>query len=250
MSSEIEQTERFLADCAWPGLKNVLKQHLEGLRVNNVEAHAPATSESSSARSSEQIEFAGKTGGAAAIRESASSSSKYINLEDISWDQGTNSFDSPTVTVYVGLPGVGQAKDRVQCKFGSCSIDLIVTDLDGKNYRYVQSNLEKDIIPDSSKVIVKNNKIILKLAKVKGQYSYESWQNLVAKKKRDPEVDKKKKDDPTSGIMDMMKNLYEEGDDNMKKVIGEAMLKSQRGEKSEPPEPMNFDIDEPSKRKI
>ncbi len=28
---------------------------------------------------------------------------------------------------------------------------------------------------------------------------------------------------------------YDEGDDNMKKIIGEAMLKSQRGEKSDPP---------------
>lgn len=37
------------------------------------------------------------------------------------------------------------------------------------------------------------------------------------------------------GIMDMMKNMYEEGDDSMRKIIGEAMLKSQRGEASAPP---------------
>jgi hypothetical protein len=36
--------------------------------------------------------------------------------------------------------------------------------------------------------------------------------------------------------MDMMKNLYDEGDDGMKKVIGEAMLKSRSGEKQDPPE--------------
>jgi len=35
--------------------------------------------------------------------------------------------------------------------------------------------------------------------------------------------------------MDMMKDMYEDGDENMKKIIGEAMLKAQRGEKSEPP---------------
>jgi calcyclin binding protein len=35
--------------------------------------------------------------------------------------------------------------------------------------------------------------------------------------------------------MDMMKDMYEDGDENMRKVIGEAMLKSQRGEKPEPP---------------
>ncbi len=32
----------------------------------------------------------------------------------------------------------------------------------------------------------------------------------------------------------MMKEMYDEGDENMKKIIGEAMLKSQRGEKTPP----------------
>ena len=48
---------------------------------------------------------------------------------------------------------------------------------------------------------------------------------------------------PVTGLMDMMKNMYEEGDENMKKVIGEAMLKSQRGERPEPPSmDMNSDF--------
>ena len=34
--------------------------------------------------------------------------------------------------------------------------------------------------------------------------------------------------------MDMMKDMYNEGDENMKKVIGEAMMKAQRGEKTPP----------------
>ena len=32
-----------------------------------------------------------------------------------------------------------------------------------------------------------------------------------------------------------MKNMYDEGDENMKKIIGEAMLKSRNGEKMSPP---------------
>lgn len=44
-----------------------------------------------------------------------------------------------------------------------------------------------------------------------------------------------------TGIMDMMKDMYEDGDDNMRKIIGEAMMKSQRGEKPEPPS-MNDDL--------
>lgn len=40
----------------------------------------------------------------------------------------------------------------------------------------------------------------------------------------------------------MMRDMYEEGDDNMKKIIGEAMLKSQRGEKPEAPSMSDMDM--------
>ena len=36
------------------------------------------------------------------------------------------------------------------------------------------------------------------------------------------------------GIMDMMKDMYDSGDDNMKKVVGEAMLKANNKDKSDP----------------
>jgi calcyclin binding protein len=42
---------------------------------------------------------------------------------------------------------------------------------------------------------------------VKGEYSYESWQQLTAKKSREETAAKKK--DPTAGIMDMMKDMYD-----------------------------------------
>ncbi|KAL3772309.1 hypothetical protein ACHAW5_004914 [Stephanodiscus triporus] len=84
-----------------------------------------------------------------------------------------------------------------------------------------------------SKYIVKPNKIIIKLGKVKsgtGTYSsYDSWMQLMSKKSKDKTAAKRGKDDPMGGIMDMMKDMYEEGDDNMKKVIGEAMYKQRMG---------------------
>jgi len=39
----------------------------------------------------------------------------------------------------------------------------------------------------------------------------------------------------------MMKNMYDDGDDDMKKVIGEAMLKSRNGEEMEKPDMSNMD---------
>jgi len=63
--------------------------------------------------------------------------------------------------------------------------------------RLLKDNLDKDIIPDKSRVVVKKNKIVLKLAKVKGEYSYEHWNNLTAKKSREEKKDTKK--DPMGG---------------------------------------------------
>lgn len=62
-------------------------------------------------------------------------------------------------------------------------------------------------------------------AQTKGTYGYDSWVNLVSKSGVTKSDDK----DPSAGLMDMMKQMYDDGDDNMKKMIGEAMLKSQKG---------------------
>merc|ERR1719198_2583757 len=99
-------------------------------------------------------------------------------------------------------------------------------DFNSKNYKLCVDSLEHDIVPEESKVIVKQNKIIVKMKKVKGEYSYEHWDSLQSKKSK--EEKQKLKQDPTSGIMDMMKKMYDEGDDTMKKTIGEAMMKSQQ----------------------
>lgn len=80
---------------------------------------------------------------------------------------------------------------------------------------------------------VKKNHVIITLHKVKGEYGYDSWTDLCAKGRRKPAAAKKDAN-PQDSIMDMMKDLYEDGDDNMKKIIGEAMYKARKGEKYEP----------------
>lgn len=41
-----------------------------------------------------------------------------------------------------------------------------VNDLDGKDYRLLQNNLDKDIVADESKILVKKDKVVVKLQKV------------------------------------------------------------------------------------
>ena len=97
--------------------------------------------------------------------------------------------------------------------------DLRATDVGGANYRLFVEALDKDIIPEESRVVVKKNRITLKLKKVKGEYSYDHWTDL-KKKGGKAAKEKAKSSDPSAGIMDMMKDLYDNGDDNMRKIIG------------------------------
>lgn len=159
-----------------------------------------------------------------------SGGAKYNTFPTFQVDMG--SYNSPTISLYLPLPGIGtHDKSQIKCDFTPTSFDLIVKDFNSKDYRMINDNLDKDIDPSKSKYVVKPNKIIIKLAKVKGEYGYESWTALTAKKKKKPE----EKADPAAGIMDLMKDMYDEGDDKMKKMIGETMYKQRTGQLNKDP---------------
>jgi calcyclin binding protein len=225
---EIAEVESLLASATFPGVKSVLQTHLsmlqrkEAARVKkeaemDVDAPEPASSS------------------APTVPRSAPTTGAYVPLDDFAWDQGE--YNSATVSVFVDLEGVGKVKDKVEVNFTKTTFDMKVHGLNGKNYRLLKDNLEKDIVPSESKFIVKANKVVLKLKKIKGEYSYEHWASLSAKKKREPGEVKSK--DPMGGIMDMMKDMYDDGNEDMKKVIGEAMMKSKMGEKQDALPDMN-----------
>eukprot|EP01084_Bolivina_argentea_P281686 482000_1 len=151
----------------------------------------------------------------------------YNQVKSFSWDAG--SYNSGFVTVYVPLEGVGTVKDSVSCTFKEREFDLIVDGLKSGPCRLLKSNLDKEIDPYMSKFIVKQNKVIVKLKKMKDGISYDYWTNLTQKH---PKANEKGGKD-TPDIMGMIKDLYDEGDDNTKKMLAETMMKqrmeNQRG---------------------
>ena len=160
-----------------------------------------------------------------------SSTNKYQTFPTHYFDCGA--YNSPLITIYIPLTNIGSHdKSKISCNFTPTSFDLIVSDFDGKSYRLVNDNLEKDIDVTKSKYIVKPNKIIIKLGKIKGEYgSYDHWTDLTSKKKKkNGSGGGSKKDDPAAGIMDLMKDMYDNGDDQMKKMIGETMYKQRTGQ--------------------
>ena len=145
------------------------------------------------------------------------------------WDQSDSH-----VKVYLRgdkWEGVGpwykENKDKVTCTFTPSGIAFRVQAFkDGKSYALVSDNLEKEIDPATSKMIVKKNKIIIKLAK-QGESFDRHWMTFNAKKKK-KSSGSKVKEDPMGGIMDLMKDMYEDGDEQMRATIGKAMEESRK----------------------
>ncbi|KAF9625891.1 hypothetical protein IFM89_027668 [Coptis chinensis] len=142
---------------------------------------------------------------------------QYVILSSFSWDQ-----DNEKIKIYVSLEGVEQ--EKVETVFKPMSVDIKFHDIQGKNYRCALPKLNKEIVPEKSKEVVKPKRVIITLFKE----SKGNWLDLHFKEdKQKPNLDRQK--DPMAGIMDLMKNMYEEGDDDMQKTIAKAWIDARSG---------------------
>lgn len=190
-ASEIVEVESLLTQATFEGVKSVLQSHLVKLK----KAEAERVSKEAVKAQNASAETANVAETKPTVRAAIPSKTAYIPIEDFAWDQGE--YGSQTISIFIDLDGVGSVKDRVETNFTANAFDVKVTDLNGKNYRLVKDNLEKNIVPEKCKAIVKANKIVLKLQKVKGEYSFEQWNSLTAKKQKSNEPAAKK--DPMGG---------------------------------------------------
>lgn len=122
---------------------------------------------------------------------------------------------------------------NIKSKFTKKSFDVCIVDWQKKNYRFSCFNLNKEIIPEDSYTKATGSGLIIYLAKkAKGDY----WESLEKKKgllDKDGEEGEKVKDkDPNASLMEMMRDMYQNGDPEMKKMIAEAWTKSQDEQKN------------------
>ncbi|XP_010478377.1 PREDICTED: calcyclin-binding protein-like [Camelina sativa] len=151
-----------------------------------------------------------------------SPSVSYVTLGTFSWDQ-----DNEKVKVYISLEGVDQ--DNVQAEFKPMSLDIKIHDVQGKNYRCAIPKLHKEIVPEKCKVLVKPKRIVITMFKS----SRGNWLDIHYKEdKIKPSLEKEK--DPMAGIMGLMKNMYEDGDEETKKTIAKAWTDARSGKAADP----------------
>lgn len=99
-----------------------------------------------------------------------------VKLNNYCWDQ-SNKF----VKLYITLNNVQNlTKESVACNFTNRSLDLRVLNLENRNYQLPINNLCEEIIPEESYVKVKNDMIVVFLAK-KSQTNWSHVTNVEKK---------------------------------------------------------------------
>nr|ADO28075.1 calcyclin-binding protein [Ictalurus furcatus] len=145
-----------------------------------------------------------------------------VKINNYGWDQSEK-----FVKVYITLKGVHKIPtDNVQVSFTDRSFNVLVKDLEGKNYQMTVNNLLCPIVVEESSRKVKTD-MVLVMCKKK---TTKKWEWFTQVEKQSKEKDKPSYDenaDPGEGLMNMLKKIYSEGDDEMKRTINKAWAESQ-----------------------
>eukprot|EP00658_Telonema_sp_P-2_P083746 TRINITY_DN9149_c0_g1_i10.p1 TRINITY_DN9149_c0_g1~~TRINITY_DN9149_c0_g1_i10.p1 ORF type:complete len:243 (-),score=68.35 TRINITY_DN9149_c0_g1_i10:259-987(-) len=225
--ADLGEVEHLLTLATRPQIRKFLQAEIDRLMAAQASAENAANESAPAESAPAESAPAKPVLVARAPTAATANSTHYIPIDKFAWDQGE--YNTPWLTIYLtsGMDGVGAVKQDVNCDFGPRSFDLKIHGLGGKNYRMIKNKLDEEINVEKSKVVVKKNSVSIKLHKTKGDEtyaSYKTWMNLESKKTKEEE--QRTKEDPTAGIMDLMKDMYDNGDEQMKKTIGEAMMKS------------------------
>ena len=187
-------------------------------------ALAPPTAATPTVPSSAPVRISTAMAAAAAVP--AASAADVTTYETLKY--GFSSEGADVEVLLLDLPGVGALpRDAVSCDFTATSFDLRIRGLAGRNYRLRIPQLEKEIVPHDSRVVVGKSRVTLKLRKAQ---PWDWWDGLASSKASSVAKEAgagaaAKGDaaaDPMSGLMDMMKQMYNDGDDSRKKMIAEV----------------------------
>lgn len=145
-------------------------------------------------------------------------------ITEYSWSQSND-----IVSVTITIPEVATlAKELIDVSFTEESCNLMVNHVNGKRYCFKITKLLSKIDVEQSKHRVKNDRLTLSMKKKNnGDWECLKFADKVAKKET-PKFDKDNTGSPEESLMGMMKNLYETGDDEMKKVIAKAFTEARQ----------------------
>ncbi|XP_047224713.1 calcyclin-binding protein [Girardinichthys multiradiatus] len=154
---------------------------------------------------------------------SAASKAAYtVKITNYAWDQSEK-----FVKIYLDLKDVHKlSAESVEVNFTERSFSVLIKDLNGKNHQMTVLNLLHAIDDKNSEKKVKTDMVLVMLKK----QTTKKWECLTAVEKRSKEKEKPSMDenaDPSEGLMSVLKKIYDDGDDEMKRTINKAWTESQ-----------------------
>lgn len=146
-----------------------------------------------------------------------------VTITNYAWDQSEK-----FVKIYLSnLKGIKSLdSDSIKLLSENNQYSVEIKNLNGKNYQYSVPKLLHEV--DTFTCKVKDDMLLLMMKKNKAI----NWQYLTLRELKQKTEDNMsstasamgddKSDDPQASIMNMMKKMYDEGDDEMKKTIAKA----------------------------
>lgn len=145
-----------------------------------------------------------------------------VKINNYGWDQSDK-----FVKIYITLKGVHKIPaENVESSFTERGFNVLVKDLDGKNHQMTVNNLLCPIVVSESSKKIKTDMVIIMCKKK----STKKWDCLTQVDKQSKEKDKPSMNenaDPSEGLMSVLKKIYTDGDDDMKRTITKAWVESQ-----------------------
>lgn len=154
---------------------------------------------------------------------SATSKATYtVKITNYAWDQSEK-----FVKIYLTLKDVHKIPpENVEVSFTEGSFSVLVKDLDGKNHQMTVLNLLYPVDEKDSYKKIKTDMVLVMCKK----RTAKKWECLTKVEKQSKEKEKPNIDenaDPSDSLMNMLKKIYSEGDDEMKRTINKAWSESQ-----------------------
>ncbi|KAK0145292.1 Calcyclin-binding protein [Merluccius polli] len=145
-----------------------------------------------------------------------------VKITNYGWDQSEK-----FVKIYLTLKGVHTIpSENVEVTFKERSFSVLVKDLDGKNHQMTILNLLSPIDMKESCQKIKTDMLLIMCKK----QTLKKWECLTQIEKQSKDKDKpavSDNADPSDGLMSMLKKIYSDGDDEMKRTINKAWSESQ-----------------------
>ncbi len=224
---DIEELEKLINIALRPNIKRQLEEYKNNLsnllkeEKKKIEADKKKAEESQKDKKEENKEKTNSDIDQEKLNASFTTISKYA------FDTSNNKF----IKLYLtdGFDGIKTfSASNIKSKFTKTSFDVCILNWKGRNYRFSCFNLNKEIIPSDSYVKQTNSGLIVYLVKAN---TSDIWDSLEKKKglfgnkdEDSPALDKNK--DPNQSLMEMMRDMYQNGDPEMKRMIAEAWTKS------------------------